>query len=78
MTGRVVATRYTMENILKIPYPCSCHCSPVESETYEVGYSVANPYDKIEQLHVMCSNCCQRAGVSTKDKSLTYYDLCKL
>ena len=68
-----VVTRYGMENVLKVGYPCSCHISPVESETYTAHFDFFDQ-SRISRIKVTCSNCGQYQIYDVLGRWLTAYD----
>ncbi|MBR3281505.1 MAG: hypothetical protein IKI57_06715 [Clostridia bacterium] len=71
-----VATRYAMENVLKIGYPCSCHVSPFESESYTINLAKNDPVSdsRITHITAACSNCRLQKTFEVTDRWLTEYD----
>ena len=78
LSNPAVCTRYTLENVLKLNFPCNCHLSPFESETYKAYFTVENPNDnpqRISQINVVCSNCGQSFSYNVMDRWMTEYDV---
>lgn len=73
----LVVSRYAMENVLKIGYPCSCHVSPFESESYSIYLGKNDPISesKITHITATCNNCRMQRTFEIKDRWLTEYDL---
>ena len=69
-----VVSRFAIENILKIGYPCSCHVSPFESESYKTFFCVRES-PRISSISVTCSNCNQSKNFNVEDRYLSEYDV---
>ena len=81
VTHSTVVSRYVMENRLKIGYPCSCHMSPVESESYTIHFDLVNHNDyprRISKINVMCNTCRQKASFDVADRWIMEYDVSDL
>lgn len=77
LNNPTVVTRYGLENVLKVGYPCSCHLSPFESETYNAYFDSRNPNEypaRIARITVKCSNCGQSKAFDVEDRYLTELD----
>ena len=74
-------TRYTVENIFKVGFPCSCHCSPFESESYRAYYTVRDKNEHpqvVSRITLTCSNCGQSESYDVADRYFTEFDINKL
>ncbi len=76
-----VVTRYTIENIFKVSFPCSCNYSPFESEAYRAYYAVRDKEEHpqvVSRINLTCSNCGQSESYDVANRYLTEYDINRL
>ena len=78
LSNPAIVTRYALENVLKVGYPCKCHLSPFESEAYKAFFTVENPSaypQRIMQITVTCSACNQSQNFNVANRYLSELDV---
>ena len=78
LSNPAIVTRYALENVLKVGYPCKCHLSPFESETYKAYFTVRDQYEcpqYVSTINVVCSNCRSSRTYDVSERYISEFDV---